>query len=57
MSEWWFNMRTREVEEGRLSPSVDRAGPFSTREEAARAPQIMAERSRKWDEEEREHDR
>jgi hypothetical protein len=48
MSQWWYNLRTHEVEEGMLSPAVDRAGPFDTREEAARAPEIMAERSRAW---------
>ena len=48
MTEWWYNLRTGQVEEGMVSQSYDRAGPFSSREEAARAPQIIAERSRKW---------
>lgn len=48
MSQWWFNLRTNEVEEGMLSPAADRAGPFESREEAARALDIIAERSRKW---------
>lgn len=52
MSEWWYNTRTGEVEEGMKSPAIDRAGPFETKEEAARAPEIIAERSRRWAEEE-----
>jgi len=48
MAEWWYNDRTGEVEEGPLSLSIDRIGPFETREEAERAPQIVAERARKW---------
>ncbi|MFT4233285.1 MAG: methionine aminopeptidase [Leucobacter sp.] len=48
---YWFNTRTREVEEGPQSLSVDRLGPFATREEAARAEEIVAERARKWAEE------
>jgi hypothetical protein len=52
MSEWWYNTRTGEVEEGMQSPAIDRAGPFATREEAARAPDVIAERSRRWAEEE-----
>ncbi|MCW4384526.1 SPOR domain-containing protein [Salinibacterium sp. SYSU T00001] len=52
MSEWWYNTRTGEVEEGMQSPAIDRAGPFSSREEALRAPEIIAERSRRWAEEE-----
>lgn len=56
MAEFWYNTRTGEVEEGRLSPSVDRAGPFETAEEAARAPEIIAERSRRWAAEEAAED-
>ena len=52
MTQWWYNLRTGEVEEGMVSPAVYRAGPFPSREEAARAPEIIAERSRKWAEEE-----
>ena len=40
------------MEEGAQSLGSDREGPFATREEAARAPQIIAERARKWAEEE-----
>ncbi|WP_146181257.1 SPOR domain-containing protein [Homoserinimonas hongtaonis] len=52
MSEWWYNTRTGEVEEGMVSPAIDRAGPFATKEEALAAPAVIAERARKWAEEE-----
>lgn len=45
---YWYNLNTGEVERGFESPAVDRAGPFDTAEEAARAPEIMKERSRAW---------
>lgn len=49
---FWYNLVTGKVEKGFASPAVDRAGPFDTAEEAARAPEIIAERSRAWAEEE-----
>lgn len=49
---YWYNLKTGEVEKGYESPAVDRAGPFDTAEEAAKAPEIMRERSRAWAEEE-----
>ncbi|MGI8394011.1 methionine aminopeptidase [Leucobacter sp. W1038] len=48
---YWYNTRTGEVEEGKQSLSIDRIGPFSTREEAQRGPEIVAERARKIREE------
>jgi hypothetical protein len=53
---YWYNLKTGEVEKGYESPAVDRAGPFDTREEAARAPEIMRERSRAWAEDEARDD-
>ena len=53
---YWYNLTTGEVERGFVSPHVDRAGPFDTAEEAARAPEIIRERSRAWAEEERRED-
>jgi hypothetical protein len=50
---YWYNLTTGKVERGFQSPHVDRAGPFDTAEEAARAPEIIRERSRAWAEEER----
>ncbi len=48
MTEWWYNHKTGEVEEGLQSLGSERDGPFETREDAARAPEIIAERSRQW---------
>jgi hypothetical protein len=45
---YWYNLKTGQVERGYASPAVDRAGPFDTAEDAARAPEVMRERSRKW---------
>ena len=45
-----------EVEKGFKTPFPDRAGPFDTAEEAARAPEIIKERSRAWAEEEARED-
>ena len=46
--EYWYNDRTGEVEVGPQSLAIYRIGPFATREEAERAPEIVAERARKW---------
>ncbi|MBC7401842.1 MAG: methionine aminopeptidase [Microbacteriaceae bacterium] len=48
MTQWYYNIRTHEVEEGKQSLASDLDGPFGSREEAARAPEIIAERARKW---------
>jgi hypothetical protein len=48
MTQWWYNHKTGEVEEGPQSLGSDRDGPFATREEAARAPEIARERARAW---------
>jgi len=57
MADWWYNRRTGEVEEGPKSLGTDRDGPFKSREDAARAPEIIAERARRWREEEARDDR
>ena len=54
---YWYNLVTGEVEQGFESPAIDRAGPFATREEAAKAPELLRERSRAWAEEEARDDR
>jgi len=52
---YWYNLKTGQVEKGFESPAPDRAGPFDTPEEAAKAPEVIRERSRAWaDEEARE---
>lgn len=49
---FWYNLETGAVERGFESPAIDRAGPFDTAEEAARAPETLRERSRAWAEDE-----
>ena len=50
---FWYNLTTGGVEKGFESPAIDRAGPFDTAEEAAKAPDVLRERSRAWAEDER----
>ncbi len=50
---YWYNLKTGQVERGFQTAAFDRAGPFDTPEEAARAPEVIRERSRAWAEEER----
>ncbi|MFS0893861.1 SPOR domain-containing protein [Microbacterium sp. 179-I 3D3 NHS] len=51
-AKYWYNSETGQVEFGMISPSIDRVGPFDTAEQAARAPEVIKERSRAWAEEE-----
>jgi len=53
---YWFNTRTREVEYGLKSLSLDRLGPFESEEDAMRAEQIIADRAKKILEEDLEED-
>lgn len=45
---FWYNLTTGQVERGFESPAIDRAGPFETAEEAAKAPELLRERSQAW---------
>ncbi len=47
-TQWWYNHRTGEVEEGPQSLGSDRDGPYASRAEAERAPEIARERARQW---------
>ncbi len=54
---YWYNIRTGEVEQGGFqSPSIDRVGPFETRDEASRALEILRANSAKWAEEDAAND-
>lgn len=53
---YWYNLATGQVEFGMISPSVDRVGPFDSEAEAARAPELLKERSRAWAEDEAAED-
>jgi hypothetical protein len=57
-AEYWFNSQTGQVEVGPQSLALHRLGPFKTRQEAERAPEIIAARAAAWraEEEEREKD-
>ncbi|ROQ06063.1 MULTISPECIES: SPOR domain-containing protein [unclassified Curtobacterium] len=48
-SQWWFNDKTGQVEQGPQSPQRDRIGPFDTREEAQHALDRIAANNEKWD--------
>lgn len=56
MSEWWYNHKTGEVEEGPQSLGSDRDGPYASRADAERAPEIARERARAWAAEEAAED-
>lgn len=51
--EYWVNLTSGEVEEGRLSPVANRMGPYATRRDAEHAFEKAAERTALWDEEDR----
>ncbi|MEE1617344.1 SPOR domain-containing protein [Brachybacterium sp. J153] len=48
--EFFYNLATGAVEEGRQSSGQDLMGPYSTRAEAERALQTAAARNDAWDE-------
>ena len=52
--QWWYNLETHEVEQGMISQSYDRVGPFPSREAAEHALDTIAENNRKWEEAERQ---
>jgi hypothetical protein len=54
---FWYNMHTGEVEQGFQSPSINRVGPFATREEAAHAMDTLRANSAKWAAEDAEENR
>jgi hypothetical protein len=53
---YWYNLASGEVEFGLQSPAVDRAGPFDTEAEAARAPETLRARAQAWAEDEAAED-
>lgn len=46
--QFWFNSQTGQVEVGPQSLALHRLGPFKTREEAEKAPEIIAQRAAAW---------
>lgn len=53
---YWFNVNTGDIEHGRVSPGPDRLGPFTTREDAERAPEIVRARAELWKHQEAKED-
>ncbi|TNC17232.1 hypothetical protein FHE66_11195 [Georgenia sp. 311] len=47
--EWFYNTATGEVEQGKVSGSLNRMGPYPTREAAAEAYARAADRNKAWD--------
>jgi hypothetical protein len=53
---YWFNTKTKQVEFGLKSSSLDRIGPFETEREASNAEEIVRSRAKQWLEEEKLED-
>ncbi|WP_434994665.1 SPOR domain-containing protein [Arthrobacter sp. Ld5] len=49
MTEYWFNVRTHEVEEDRQSDWSQLIGPYATRAEAEKALEKVQQRNEAWD--------
>ena len=47
--QWWFNLRTQEVEQGQGDPNAERLGPYATRDEAQGALGRMRDRNAAFD--------
>ena len=47
--QWWFNNKTGEVEFGPQSLGMNRDGPYDTKEDALRAPEIARQRAKAWE--------
>lgn len=50
--EFWFNLKTNQVEFGKLTAASYRVGPFATETEAMNALKLIAERAKTWREDE-----
>ena len=53
--EYWYNIETHEVEEGRRSDWSKVMGPYPSREAATHALDTARARTQKWEDEEREN--
>jgi hypothetical protein len=51
---FWFNIKTKQVEHGLKSSSLDRIGPFETEAEAKNAEATVKARSEEWKRQEAE---
>lgn len=53
---YWFNIKTKQVEQGLKSSSLDRIGPFESEAEAKNAEAVVKARAEQWRKEEQELD-
>ena len=53
MTEYFYNLATGQVEEGRMSEGLELMGPYPTREAAADALSHASQRNAEWDEADR----
>jgi hypothetical protein len=53
---FWFNLKTKQVEQGLKSSSLDRIGPFNTEAEANNAEATVRARSEEWKKQDAEED-
>ncbi|WP_448061040.1 SPOR domain-containing protein [Cellulomonas hominis] len=51
--EYYYNIATGQVEQGKVSDWANRLGPYATREEAQHALEKARARSQAWEDEER----
>jgi hypothetical protein len=56
IAKYWFNTKTKKVEQGLKSSSLDRIGPFETEQEAANAEDVVRSMAKQWLEEEKLED-
>ena len=49
MGDWWFNLRTQQVEQGQGDPNSERLGPYATQEDAEGALGRMHARNDAFD--------
>ena len=54
--QFYYNVSTHQVEEGKVSEWTDRMGPYPTREAAAKALDTAAARVQRWQAEDAEED-
>ncbi len=47
--DWWFNLRTQQVEQGEGDPNSERLGPYPTQGEAAATLDRMKARNESFD--------
>jgi hypothetical protein len=53
---FWFNLKTKQVEHGLKSSSLDRIGPFQTEAEAKNAEATVRARSKEWTKQDQDED-